>query len=80
MHHIGLSVISFHGKSFRWFTGSEFLWTSEDCQEREEHCESVNEADPEVKSSVKVNTADTAAVYSNNIVMMHQKEYHLGRR
>ena len=62
----GLSAPSLHGKSSRWFTGSEFLWTPEDRWEIEEHYESVNDADPEVKSSVKVNTT---AVDSNNIVI-----------
>ena len=62
----GLSVTSFHGKLLRWFTGPEFLWTPENHWEIEEHYESVNDADPEVKSSVKVNTT---AVYSSNIVI-----------
>ena len=62
----GLSATSFHGKLSRWFTGPEFLWTPEDHQEIEKHYESVNDADPEGKSSVKVNTT---AVDSNNMVI-----------
>ena len=62
----GLSATSFHGKLSRWFTGPEFLWTPEDHWEIEEYDESVNDPDPEVKSSVKVNTT---VVDSNNIVI-----------
>ena len=54
----GLSAASFHRKSSRWFTGPEFLWKS--------FQESVNDADHEIKSSVKVNTT---AVDSNDIVI-----------
>ena len=62
----GLSTASFHGKSSRWFAGPEFLGTPEDRWEIEEHYESGNDAEPEVKSSVKVNTTE---VDSNNIVV-----------
>ena len=62
----GLSAATVHGKSSRWFTGSEFLWTPEDPWEIEEHYESVSDADPEVKSTFKVNTT---AVDSNSIVI-----------
>ena len=37
--------------------GPQFLWTPDDQWEIEEPYESVSDADPEVKSSVKVNTA-----------------------
>ena len=63
----GLSAASFQGKSSRSFTSPEILWTPEDHWEIEEHYESVNDAHPEVKSSVKVNTI---AVDSNNIVVV----------
>ena len=49
-----LSVASFHGKLSIWFAGLEFLWIPENHWEIEEHYGSANEADPEVKSSVKV--------------------------
>ena len=62
----GLSARSFHGKSSWWFTGPEFFWTPEDRWQIEELYESITDADPEVKSSVKVNTA---AVDSNNILI-----------
>ena len=61
----GLSATSFPGKSSRWFTGPKFPWTPEDRWEIEEHYESVNDANTEVKSSVKV---ITIAGDSNNIV------------
>ena len=62
----GLSVASFHGKSCRWFTGPEFLWTPECCWEIEGHYESVNDADSAVKSSVKVTI--TTVDSRNNVV------------
>ena len=62
----GLSATSFPGKSSRWFTGPKFPWTPEDRWEIEEHYESVNDANTEVKSSVKV---ITIAGDSNNIVV-----------
>ena len=62
----GLSATSFPGKSSRWFTGPKFLWTPEDRWKIEEHYEGVNDANSEVKSSVKV---ITIAVDSNNIVV-----------
>ena len=63
----GLSAASFHGKSSRSFTSPEILWTPENHWEIEEHYESVNDAHPEVKSSVKVNTT---AIDSNSIVVV----------
>ena len=62
----GLSAANFHCKSSRWFTGPKVLWTPEDRWEIEEHYESANDADTEVKTSVKVNIT---AVDSNNIVL-----------
>ena len=62
----GLSAASFHGKSSSCFTDPGFLWTPEDYWKIEEHYQKVNDADPEVKSSVKVNTT---AVDSSNIVV-----------
>ena len=62
----GLSAASFHSKLSRWFIGPEFLWTPEDCWEIEKHYESINEADPDVKNCVKVNTT---VVDSNSIVV-----------
>ena len=59
----GLSAASFNGKSSRSFTGPEFLSTPEDHCVLEEHCVSVIDADPKVKSSVKV------AVSSSNFVI-----------
>ena len=59
----GLSAASSNGKSSRSFTGPEFLSTPEDHWVLEEHYVSVIDADPKVKSSVKV------AVSSSNFVI-----------